>query len=629
MKKIFYFKIKSVQNYCDAFFSHVNVGYTSFFGKNTLAKKLVFYGTLLLFGLGFTPNSYAQTVGEGGIKANFGVEADAYANFIGFSIVAPSYSPPPPPNSGPGANFLNTDDWFEKTEGEPVFWTGSGRGVINPGNNILQTRDSIKANNNYSFTRRQSEPPRTKVTTNGVEYLWVDSVYGRDYNVVGISGDNKDKTFFTSGADKNADNPAGWTLGIQSGGPQKDDIIDVMAHLRGEGLKDPTDADPRAFTTLWLFGAATLRSTSGDKHIDFEFFRTMATIEGGKLVNTGSDAEGGRTAFTFFTSVGPNGEPIGSIDKPGTILVSTDYSGGGRVPSVKIYVWMKESVFNAYSNSAPGRPFDVVSGSFTKGTDSLDYGYAQILEKDETAIPDIYGRVNVEGSTLGTPWGTLYGQGATFSDYYQPLQHVEFGINITKFGLDKRRQNEDPCSNTMGSLLVKTRSSGGSLTSELKDFSGPYPFGNTETAPQFKPTSFTACANAANDQTYNLKSRIGIAYLDKIKFYLSKTDRDAGNDKYISAGDLENYPVPVLANTDKSITFYLRGNTSIAGCFSTAEFTIDVNALPTVSVSSPAICTSGLPATVTATPNPAAGPGITYTYAWTVPAGASAPGNVA
>ncbi|HEY6141799.1 MAG TPA: T9SS type A sorting domain-containing protein, partial [Flavobacterium sp.] len=46
-------------------------------------------------------------------------------------------------------------------------------------------------------------------------------------------------------------------------------------------------------------------------------------------------------------------------------------------------------------------------------------------------------------------------------------------------------------------------------------------------------------------------------------------------------------------------------------------------------VSSPAICTSGLPATVTATPNPAAGPGITYTYAWTVPAGASAPGNVA
>ncbi|QBZ97734.1 gliding motility-associated C-terminal domain-containing protein [Flavobacterium sangjuense] len=54
------------------------------------------------------------------------------------------------------------------------------------------------------------------------------------------------------------------------------------------------------------------------------------------------------------------------------------------------------------------------------------------------------------------------------------------------------------------------------------------------------------------------------------------------------------------------------------------QTTVVINPVPTVAVSSPPVC-AGTPATVTATPTPAG----TYTYTWTVPSGATNPGNVA
>ena len=59
-------------------------------------------------------------------------------------------------------------------------------------------------------------------------------------------------------------------------------------------------------------------------------------------------------------------------------------------------------------------------------------------------------------------------------------------------------------------------------------------------------------------------------------------------------------------------------------CANTATMQIAITPLPTVSVNSNTICTGGT-ATVTATPGVAG----TYTYAWTVPAAATPPGNVA
>ena len=63
---------------------------------------------------------------------------------------------------------------------------------------------------------------------------------------------------------------------------------------------------------------------------------------------------------------------------------------------------------------------------------------------------------------------------------------------------------------------------------------------------------------------------------------------------------------------------------SLAQCALTTTLTIIVNPILGVTVNSPTVC-SGLSTTVTATPSL---PG-TYTYAWTVPAGVTNPGNVA
>ncbi|WKL43289.1 T9SS type A sorting domain-containing protein [Flavobacterium sp. ZE23DGlu08] len=457
MKKFIFYTIKSVQDYCCTFSWRFNAGFSSFFWTSAFAKKLFFYATLLLLVFGQAP-IYGQLVGGAAVKANFGIEADAYANLLQFGSLP---------------NQAGTDDWFNTT------YPGSGKGVIDvTGAAALKT--SILANNNYSFTKGQSvttpAPGFPYPIVDG--FLWIDSVYGRDTN---SAQGNSDSSIFAGTADKNADNPITWSLGAGSI-PQKDDIIDVMAHLRGTNPHDPSTnpgfpVDDRPFDVLWAYAAATLRSTDGSKHIDFEFFRTLVSYSPGDLVfgNTGSD--GGRTAFTFNAD--------GSVNVPGTIIVSIDYEGGGSKPEVRIRVWMDETVFNTYNNSAALRPFSVVPGTFEKGEQSGNFGYGRIVSNDPADVENIFGRVNAEDTTLGPPWGTIEGPNAAFFDHYQILQHVEIGINLTAFGLDRKGQGSGPCANVLGSLLVKTRSSAGgqsdSFTSEQKDFAGPFPFGDTVT----------------------------------------------------------------------------------------------------------------------------------------------------
>jgi hypothetical protein len=452
MKKNIFYQLKSIREHCLTFSSCFNAGFSSLFWTNAFAKKHSFYNTLLL--LVFSQASlYGQLVGSSAVKANFGVEADAYANRLQF-----------PNTDGATPVFLTpetgTDDWFVNQ----TLFPGSGKGVINQTPPVLP-------NNNTAFTRGQS----VNTPAPGFQYpivdgrLWIDAVYGRDTN---SAQGNSDSSIFTSTSDKNPDNPSTWNLGSGSV-PQKDDIIDVMAHLRGEGPKIPTEADQRPFETLWAFAGATLRATSGSKHIDFEFYRTLVsyTPGGSQFGNTGTD--GGRTAWTF--------DATGNILVSGGIVVSIDYENGGTKPDVRIRVWMDETVFNGL-NAKADRPFDVIPGSFEKGELSGTFGYGRILQKAGGIGTSIFGRVNNTASTLGPPWGTQSGPAATFSNDFQQFQFVEIGINLTAFGLD-RRGSSDPCANILGSILVKTRSCAGGnndpFTCEQKDFAGPFPFGIT------------------------------------------------------------------------------------------------------------------------------------------------------
>jgi len=65
-------------------------------------------------------------------------------------------------------------------------------------------------------------------------------------------------------------------------------------------------------------------------------------------------------------------------------------------------------------------------------------------------------------------------------------------------------------------------------------------------------------------------------------------------------------------------------NTATSCSSSSVSSVVTINANPTVTVNSPTVC-AGTPATVTATPGTAG----TYNYVWTVPTGATDPGNVA
>ncbi|MFN5784405.1 MAG: beta strand repeat-containing protein, partial [Flavobacteriia bacterium] len=72
-----------------------------------------------------------------------------------------------------------------------------------------------------------------------------------------------------------------------------------------------------------------------------------------------------------------------------------------------------------------------------------------------------------------------------------------------------------------------------------------------------------------------------------------------------------------------TMTTYTVTGSDANGCVGSDDITVTVNPNPTVSVNSVAFCGS-TPATIVATPLPAG----TYDYAWTVPTGASNPGNV-
>lgn len=335
MKKTIFYTIKSVQENCITFSQLLYMGFSGFFWTNTSYKKLVFYGTLLLLGFGFMPNSFGQDVGSSVVKANFGVDGDAYSGKLQFPNVA-------------GIPFLVdpkiTDDWFNGPDG--------GKGVIDETGANPRSEAIAPASSNTAFQLRQSQfaptSPYPYPVVDG--YLWLDAVYGRDNYVKGGSAE---KSYFAGSGDKNSDNPNTWQIGTAGSVPQKDDIIDVYAHLRGEGLRPGYATDtinPRPFDDLWAFAGASLVVTNGNKHLDFEFFRTALEKPADLNDNTKLGPDGGRTAWTFDPGTG-------KVITPGTIIVSVDYINGGNVPTIRIRVWMDQTTFNNYNNSLGGAPF--------------------------------------------------------------------------------------------------------------------------------------------------------------------------------------------------------------------------------------------------------------------------------
>ncbi|WP_431244704.1 hypothetical protein ACQ9BO_10800 [Flavobacterium sp. P21] len=422
--------------------------------KVVVHKKYHYYLMVFFMLFAFHPYSYSQAISGATVQANFGIDADVYANKEQFLV--------PPTVSG------IYDDWFFSS----AFANGTGQNIIDQ-TNAAGLKTSIQANNNFTFEKRMSKPKNTMVGN----YLWIDAVYGRDGN---STQSNNDSNIFSGNSNKNGDNPTTWALGSGSI-PQKDDIVDVYGYLRRDLSPVALAINPNGI--LWGYGGASKISSDGNSHFDFEFFRTEVSFNGSALVGTGSQA--GHTAWTF--------DATGKILVPGDVLVAIDFENGGTKPLGSVRVWMS-SVDIASFNSKPDRPFDL-TGVFDQGNGAPPYGYAEIKAKGGGILTNVFAVVNVTVATLGPPWGTLEGSQASFQDNYQALQFTEFGLNLTALGLDSRNVNQAPCSNLLGSLIVKTRSSS-SFTAELKDFSGPYLFGNiTDVAVVGNVSNTLTCTN--------------------------------------------------------------------------------------------------------------------------------------
>jgi len=396
--------------------------------------------------------------------ANFGVDGDLYANYNNF------------PLSG------IQDDWW-KNDTLPGY-AGPGIGVINttaiPAQGIISALDFralllASSHRNYTYVQRMAVPkftPRFTSATGG--WLLLDAVAARDNNA---AGGNKDSSAFTSGADKNGANPHTWSLGTQSVA-QKLDLIDGGGHIRREfDLLDTTKSD------LWGFAFATTRNEDGDSHVDFEIFRENVQFLGSSLTNLGPDS--GHTAASH---VNPAVDPANGnrVKKPGDLLVAIDYNNGGTNPIASVRVWINPNDvygdgsgqtlagYNASVVNATSKPY-LFTGVFDSGTDASPFGYAEIRPLDTTQCVLLWSIIN-NIDELAPPYGTLTGSQSKFTDTQPALTLVEVGLNFSAFGLDIDPQT-GPCSILFGSLMIKSRSSQ-SFTSEMKDFMGPYEFGD-------------------------------------------------------------------------------------------------------------------------------------------------------
>jgi hypothetical protein len=374
--------------------------------------KKIFYLTTLLISWGFVE---AQTITPT-LKANFGVEGELRANFYN-NIV----------QSG-------NDDWFNM--GTP----GTGASVIDTtGAAAMVARYAIDpAFRQLPFFRTMKYAPYSVVNNK----LLIDAIFIRDYH-------GTDSTMFANGASKNGDNPGTWSCPVAQSVPDKNEILDMMVHVRRAG--------PTATDSLWMFGGLSIENTTGDRYFDFEMYQTDIYYDRATQRFYGYGPDAGHTSWTFNAA--------GDITRPGDIIFSATY-GSSTLTSIEARVWVDKA-------SLLMTPQDFNwSGSFDGASAGSQYGYAGILPKSAGIF---YTGVESPNNTWAGPFSLVRGDNSVVTTYTAD-QFMEFGVNLSKLGLDPvNLLGENACGMPFRRVLVKSRASA-SFTAALKDFVGPFDF---------------------------------------------------------------------------------------------------------------------------------------------------------
>jgi hypothetical protein len=361
---------------------------------------------------------------NGGLHANFGVDADTKSDYIKYGSVVGS---------------IRSEDWFS-------LYPGS-KGVIDT-SDAAYYKALLTHNENISFVKTMSAPLYTKWNNS----LWLDAVYCRDY--IKLDSAHLDSTSFTTSC-KNAGDPGTWLAG-PGGVSNKNDLLDVYTHMRRSGTSI-TDS-------LWLFTAASTTGTSGSRYYDIELFKNSFGFDPltGRFSSPGPD--GGHAQWKF--------DAAGNITETGDLIVAITYNPG-NAPIIEVRIWVAKTTFNTVSPA-----LFKFNGQFDANTNSSPFGYASIVSKTgNTAFGAGAGNYTATAtdSTFSTPWGTTT---STWNANYQPLQLVEIGLNLTRIGLDPSLYaglGNQACGSFFKSIFYKSRSSA-SFSSALNDFVGPLDF---------------------------------------------------------------------------------------------------------------------------------------------------------
>lgn len=378
----------------------------------------------LFLAIGLFPITVSAQLTNGGVNAYFGIDGDTKNNYVKY---------------GTASGLIASDDWFSGSL--------SGKNVIDT-TNASTFSALLQANGNLGFNRRMSVPLYTKL--NGK--LWLDAVYGRDYIA---TNPLTDSTAFTI-ASKNGDNPGNWVGGSTSF-PDKNDLVDVYAHMRRDG----TDVHD----SLWFFTGVSTVGTSGSRYFDIELYKKNLSYNSTTGVFTSAGTSAGHTEWLFDAS--------GNIIQTGDMIVAVNYSPGSA-PVVDLRIWVSQSTFTsvipAYFHFGPN--FDGATAAF---------GYASIVSKTGTTnfgsgIAN-YSATAAQDTTYSTPWGTEQST-KNWGTQYQTLQLIEVGLNLTRIGVDPALYSTlglGACESLFSNIFFKSRSSN-SFVSNMQDFVEPLQF---------------------------------------------------------------------------------------------------------------------------------------------------------
>ncbi len=349
------------------------------------------------------------------IRAGFGVDAELNRNYF--------LSP-----------LSGNDDWFAAPGDND-----------NAGDFVIDTTGAAAVYAGYTSNPNS----RFASFVRGMRYPILSPVNGRIYYDAVFIRDNHgtDSTSFTGGS-KNGQSPADWSTTI-SPVLSKNDIVDGYLHVRRDGL---TPAD-----SLWFFGAVALMGTTGDRYFDFELYQTDITYNRstGEFENYGPDA--GHTSWQFAAD--------GSTTRVGDIIFTAEYGNTG-LTFIEARIWI-----NKASLSITPLAFSW-TGSFDGAGAGATYGYASIVPKTGGTF---YQGLQNSAITATGPFGTIK-SGSVPSLQYDPIQFMEFSVNLTKLGLDPMSFTTGSlCNLAFGKVLIKTRTST-SFTASITDFASPFSF---------------------------------------------------------------------------------------------------------------------------------------------------------